>query len=94
MRRSQKNMGGEITERTITFLKKLISASEMKSGKGYVNGEVTRLLFQYAANAIYEGSFDAEKGDFSWSQVIKTWNLPNGEYFLIDSMPLAESEIN
>jgi hypothetical protein len=94
MRRSQKNMGGEITERTITYLKKLISASEMKSGKGYVNGEVTRLLFQYAANAIYEGSFDAEKGDFSWSQVIKTWNLPNGEYFLIDSMPLAESEIN
>ena len=94
MRRNQKNMGGEITERTITYLKKLISASEMKSGKGYVNGEVTRLLFQYAANAIYEGSFDAEKGDFSWSQVIKTWNLPNGEYFLIDSMPLAESEIN
>lgn len=93
MRKNQKNMGGEITENTILYLKKLISAAEMKDGKGYVNGEASRLLFRYAANAIFEGSFDEEKGDFSWSQVIKTWELPSGEYFLIDSMPLAESEL-
>lgn len=92
MRKNQKNMGGEVTENTVLYLKKLISAAEMKEGKGYVKGEASRLLFRYAANAIFEGSFDEEKGDFSWSQVIKTWELPSGEYFLIDSMPLAESE--
>ncbi len=92
LRRNQKNMGGEVTEKTIVYLKKLISAAQLKTGKGFVNREATTLLFMYAANAIFEGSYDTDRGDFAWPQVIKTWELPKGEYFTIDSMPLAESE--
>lgn len=93
IRRNQKNMGGEVTEATITYLKKLITASEMKDGKGYSNKEVTTLLFMYAANAIFEGTYDTEKGDFAWPQVIKTWGLPKGKYFLIESIPSSDDEV-
>ena len=37
------------------------------------------------ANAIFEGSFDWENGDTSWSYISKTWEFPIGEYFTIDS---------
>lgn len=94
IRRNQRNMGGEVTEATITYLKKLITASEMKDGKGYKNKEVSTLLFMYAANAIFEGSYDTEKGDFAWPQVVKTWDLPKGEYFLIESIPVSDGEVN
>jgi hypothetical protein len=90
IRRNQKNMGGEINEKTITYMKKLISASEMKDGKGFVKGQVTRSLFMYASNAIFEGDLDEDRGGFGWSQVIQTWQLPHGEYFTMDSMPLSE----
>tara|TARA_B110000444_G_scaffold258551_1_gene299767 strand:+ start:3175 stop:3774 length:600 start_codon:yes stop_codon:yes gene_type:complete len=90
IRRNQKNMGGEVNENTITYMKKLISASEMKDGQGFVKGEVTRSLFMYASNAIFEGDLDVDKNGFGWSHVIQTWQLPDGEYFTIDSIPLSE----
>jgi hypothetical protein len=90
IRRNQKNMGGEVNEETITYMKKLISASEMKDGQGFVKGQVTRSLFMYASNAIFQGDHDVERGGFGWSQVIQTWQLPDGEYFTIDSIPLSE----
>ena len=59
----------------------------MDSGheKAFVNEKPTKLMFNYIANVIFEGSFDWENGDTSWSYISKVWELPIGEYFTIDS---------
>ena len=93
LRKNQKNMGGQVTEGTILYLMKLINAVEMKYGDAYVKGEPTRLLFMYASNAIFEGGNDLENGEFGWSYVLKAWGLPQGGYFLVDNVPLAQEDV-
>ena len=83
LRKNQKNMGGEVTPIVINHMKKLISTSEMKDGIGFVEKKVTKTLFMYASNAIFEGDIDEERGGFGWTLVIKTWDLPDGKYFTL-----------
>ena len=78
----KKNAGGEVTIRTLIYISKLISIIESKHSKAYTNDKPTSLLFQYTSSIIYEG--DIEK-DIRWTDVIKFWDLPSGEYFTVDS---------
>ena len=50
-------------------------------------------LFSSGCGRIFEGTYDTEKADFAWPQVIKTWGLPKGEYFLIESIPASDDEV-
>jgi hypothetical protein len=86
LKANKHNMGGEVTEATIVYLQKIISTIEQGYGKAFIDGKPTKLMFNYIANAIFEGSFDWENGDTSWSYVAKAWEFPNGEYFTIDSL--------
>jgi len=86
LKANKHNMGGEVTEATIVYLQKIISTIEQGYGKAFIDGKPTKLMFSYIANAIFEGSFDWENGDTSWSYVAKAWEFPNGEYFTIDSL--------
>ena len=85
LKANRNNMGGEVSKATITYLQKLISTMDSGYGKAFVNGKPTKLMFNYIANAIFEGSFDWENGDTSWSYISKAWEFPIGEYFTIDS---------
>ena len=91
LRRSQRNESGEVTPTTISYLKKLMNAVEIKFRKGHVKGIPTTLLFMYVSNAIFEGSVDIDNGGFAWSYVLSEWGLPKGEYFTVDEvMPIKE----
>ena len=85
LRANRHNMGGKVSKATIVYLQKIISAIEQGYGKAFIGGKPTKLMFSYVANAIFEGSFDWENGDTSWSYVAKVWDFPTGEYFTIDS---------
>ena len=78
----KKNAGGVVTIRTLIYISKLISIIESKHYKAYTKNKPTSLLFQYTASIIYEG--DIEK-DIRWTDVVKFWDLPSGEYFTVDS---------
>ena len=80
----KKNAGGVVTIRTLIYISKLISIIESKHYKAYTKNKPTSLLFQYTASIIYEG--DIEK-DIRWTDVVKFWDLPSGEYFTVDSFP-------
>ena len=82
---NRNNMGGEVSKATIIYLQKIISTMNSGYGKAFINGKPTKLMFNYIANAIFEGSFDWENGDTSWSFISKAWEFPIGEYFTIDS---------
>jgi hypothetical protein len=78
-------MGGEVSKATIIYIQKIISTMDSGHEKAFVNEKPTKLMFNYIANAIFEGSFDWENGDTSWSYISKAWEFPIGEYFTIDS---------
>ncbi len=80
----KKNAGGQVTIRTLNYISKLISIVHSKHSKAYSKNKPTSLLFQYVSSIIYEG--DIEK-DIRWTDVIKFWDLPSGEYFTVDSFP-------
>jgi hypothetical protein len=86
LRANRHNMGGEVSKSTIVYLQKIISTIEQGYGKAFIEGKPTKLMFSYVANAIFEGSYDWENGDTSWSYVAKVWDFPTGEYFTIDSL--------
>ena len=85
LKANRHNMGGEVSKATIIYLQKIISTMNSGYGKAFVNGKPTKLMFSYIANTIFEGSFDWENGDTSWSYISKAWEFPIGEYFTIDS---------
>ena len=85
LKANRNTVGGEVSKATIIYLQKIISKIDSGYGKAYVNGKPTKLMFNYIANAIFEGSFDWENGDTSKSYILKTWDFPNGEYFTFDS---------
>ena len=87
MRQRKKNMGGAVTLSTLDYLEKLINAVEMGYGKPFVKGQITSLMFSYLAQAIFEGSYDYEKGDNIWTYILKEWRFPSGEYFTVHGLP-------
>ena len=94
LRRNQKNMGGEVRPETILHMQRLISAVDMKFMLAFKNDIPTKLLFQYISNAIYEGSYDIDRGDFCWVEVMETWDLPSGDYFILEQVPQDEEILN
>jgi len=88
LRRMQKNMGGDITEDTITYFKKLLHLVESKT-LGYENNVPTTGLIRLVTNAVYEGDVDDESVGFRWTEVIKYWGFPRGEYFTLERVNLV-----
>ena len=86
MNRSKRNAGGQVTNRTLEYIEKLICAINMKYYVAHVDGEPSSLLFTEVAWIGYEGDLD-EKTGFRWRDVIEVWNLPKGMYFTVDSFP-------
>ena len=84
LRRSQKNQGGKVTIQTLRHLQRLMNAIDSKFNKVYVNGKPSSLLFSYVAWAVFEGSYDLDKGDTFWSYIKDSFKFPkNGEYFTV-----------
>jgi len=80
MRPASKTDHGEVTQRTLDYIEKLIDKSETDYYR--VNGKCSSLLFMYISNCIYGGSH--EPGKVRWMDISKGWNLPSGEYFTVD----------
>ena len=80
MRPASKLDHGEITDKSIDYLEKLITMVE-SSSIGKVNGKCSTQLFMHVSNFIHAGS--PETGKFRWHDVMKTWNMPSGQYLTI-----------
>lgn len=94
IRRSSKNMGGQVTISTLRHITRLKNAVDMKYNKAYYKGKPTALLFTYVSNAIFAGDFDMERGDTSWSYIKDAWKLPKeGDYFTVESIPLFADQV-
>tara|TARA_A100001388_G_C28762010_1_gene498370 strand:+ start:836 stop:1417 length:582 start_codon:yes stop_codon:yes gene_type:complete len=94
LRRSQKNQGGKVTIQTLRHIQRLMNAIDSKFNKAYVNGKPSSLLFSYVAWSVFEGSYDMERGDTSWSYIKDSFKFPkNGEYFTVESLPLFVGQL-
>jgi len=80
MRPKTKKDHGEVTQRTIDYILKLIEKSSLDYYRE--NKQVTSLMFMYISNCIYSGSH--EPGKVRWMDIKQGWNLPQGMYFTID----------
>ena len=74
---SKKGLPGEVTQRTLDYIDKLMLFNESKLH--YKDNKITKGLFMKISNCIYPGNTDK----FRWVDVLKTWDLPNGEYFTV-----------
>ena len=81
----RKNAGGQVTPRTIEYIKKLINAVEAKSSVSHVDGKCSSLLFQYVTGIVFEGDTNELEGNYRWYDAVKQWNIPSGDYFIVDS---------
>ena len=81
----RKNAGGQVTPRTIEYIKKLINAVEAKSSVSHVDGKCSSLLFQYVTGIVFEGDTNEAEGNYRWYDAVEQWGIPSGEYFTIDS---------
>ena len=80
MRPATKQDHGAVTQRTLDYIQKLIDFNESKIH--YTNGKCNSLMFLKTAHCIYNGS--TEKGKFRARDLLDTWNLPKGSYFIVD----------
>lgn len=80
MRPATKQDHGEVTQRTLDYIQKLIDLNESKIH--YTNGQCNSLMFLKTAHCIYNGS--TEKGKFRARDLLDSWNLPKGSYFIVD----------
>mgnify|MGYP001501068928 CR=1 FL=1 len=81
----RKNAGGQVTPRTIEYIKKLINAVEAKSSVSHVDGKCSSLLFQYVTGVVFEGDTNELEGNYRWYDAVEQWNIPSGGYFTVDS---------
>ena len=81
----RKNAGGQVTSRTIEYIKKLMNAVEAKSSVSHVDGKCSSLLFQYVTGIVFEGDTNEMEGNYRWYDAVEQWNIPSGGYFLVDS---------
>ena len=79
MRAATRTDVGEVTEKTINYLQKLI---DLPKGVGYVDGKCSTQMFMYVSNSIYEGETIKEKG-VRWSDILHAWDFPSGSYFIL-----------
>jgi len=79
MRPTSKPDHGEVTQRTLDYIEKLMSCNESKIY--YEDNKCTTGMFMKISNTIYEGSPDNLR--VRWLDVMKAWNLPKGKYFNI-----------
>jgi hypothetical protein len=74
---AKKGLPGEVTQRTLDYIDKLMSYNESKIH--YIDNKISKLLFMKISHCIYPGNPDK----FRWMDVMKTWELPEGEYFTV-----------
>jgi hypothetical protein len=87
LRFESKNQGGDVTPNTVSYVIKLINAVQGKSHLFFDNkGRANKSAFRLVSNAVFTGLLDEDKG-FRWTDVMKLWNLPEGTYFTVDSLP-------
>ena len=87
LRFEKRNQGGDVTPQTIKYLIKVMNAVEGKNNKFFDSqGRANKSAFRIVSNAIFTGNLDEEKG-FRWTDVMSEWELPQGTYFTIDSLP-------
>tara|TARA_B100000287_G_scaffold348630_1_gene336947 strand:+ start:227 stop:811 length:585 start_codon:yes stop_codon:yes gene_type:complete len=84
IRLNRKNAGGSCSVRTIEYLKKLMTAVDMKSSPSHIDGKCSALLFQYVTGMVFEGDTNDSEGHFRWYDAIEQWGIPSGEYFIVD----------
>lgn len=89
---ARRSQSGAVTPTTIKYFIKLMSAVNSKFAKAFVNGVPTTTIFQMVTNSIYAGGVEEMTGDFRWSDALKKWDLPKGEYFTWDSLPTVKEE--
>ena len=77
MHRNRETKGGEVTRNTINYMRKLMSAVELKDSISHANGKCTSVLFRLVSNAVFEGDSHKDQG-YSWNDVIKNWEFPEG----------------
>ena len=87
---NSKNAGGAVTLKTLEYIEKLLFAVQTKYSACYVNGIPSSLFFSEVAWMVFPGEVEYQnvgfKG-FRWRDAVEVWNLPKGEYFVIDSIP-------
>ena len=87
---NSKNAGGAVTLKTLEYIEKLLFAVQTKYNACYVNGIPSSLFFSEVAWMVFPGEVEYQnvgfKG-FRWRDAVEVWNLPKGEYFVIDSIP-------
>jgi len=79
MRPASKTDHGEVTQRTLDYIEKLMFYNESKVY--YEDNKCTTGMFMKISNAIYEGS--PENLRVRWTDIMKAWNMPRGKYFNI-----------
>ncbi len=87
---NSKNAGGAVTLKTLEYIEKLLFAVQTKYSACYVNGIPSSLFFSEVAWMVFPGEVEYQnvgfKG-FRWRDAVEVWNLPKGQYFVIDSIP-------
>ena len=82
----RKNAGGQVTPRTIEYIKKLINAVEAKSSVSHVDGKCSF----FTVSVCYWNYFLKEtlmnlKETSDGTIPVEQWNIPSGGYFIVDS---------
>lgn len=81
MRPAGKTDHGEVTQRTLDYIETVMTMVDSGS-IGKVKGKCTKSLFMIVSNLVYPGS--AEYGKFRWRDVMSTWDIPKGEYLVVN----------
>tara|TARA_R100000742_G_C4256892_1_gene74754 strand:+ start:253 stop:867 length:615 start_codon:yes stop_codon:yes gene_type:complete len=82
VRKLKKIRGGEVSVKTLQWLKRLKLLEEMSYIKAFVKGKVTKHFFTLVSDAIYIGDEKVDK-----HMIQKHWKFPTTEndYFLIEN---------
>lgn len=85
LRRSRRDMSGQIKPSTIKYFIRLKNAVNGKVAPAFEKGIPTKTIFRMVTNSIYAGGVDEK--DFRWTDAISAYNLPAGEYFTWEALP-------
>lgn len=80
---NQKNAGGEMTPSRVKYFDRMFNLYESQNPRAYVKGIPTKTFFIKVASSICAGDINSDDTAFTMYEVIKNYDLPNGEYFNI-----------
>ncbi len=94
IRKTRDNAITILNKNRIDCIKRLLDANEMKFHKAFdKQGRPTTVFFTYLSHAIFRGDDEWERGDTSWSYIMRSeaWRdsfAKKGEYFTVERLPL------